>query len=207
MLKALGAATITRLDEFFPTRSVRSTRSFSLEQGLAGSTALPPDVAPPHRRSPTTGTTGTATSTGATSTVGTSSTSPAAFADALAQAQASTESSAATGVLDPSDPSDLTRRSPIRPSALDSSDLLGGGDSQLLSALQSATATTHADRDNRRDPRPTVDRQQRLRTGRGRRDKRSRPAHRGDDGRGQRPGGQALRVRRRARRLGSVEGL
>jgi cell wall-associated NlpC family hydrolase len=75
-----------------------------------------------------------ATATSATSQSDSSSaTSASSFADTLAQAQTSTEASAATSVLDPSSTTDSTDST---------SDLLGGGDSELLAALQSMNAST-----------------------------------------------------------------
>ncbi|HTW12481.1 MAG TPA: hypothetical protein VME01_07050 [Solirubrobacteraceae bacterium] len=93
------------------------------EQQLSGSAA-------PGQTSSTGASTSTS-GTGAASATGTSATSSAAFSDALAAAQADTEASAATSLTDPADASDSTD------GLADSSALLGGGDSQLLTALQS----------------------------------------------------------------------
>jgi cell wall-associated NlpC family hydrolase len=85
------------------------------------------------------------TLTQTSSTTGTSATSPSdsssatsasSFADTLAEAQTNTEASTATSVLDPSSTTDSTDPTDS------TSALLGGGDSQLLTALQSMEAST-----------------------------------------------------------------
>jgi hypothetical protein len=93
-------------------------------------------VANPATATQTSGTSGTSTSS---QTGGTSATSTGSFADTLAEAQASTEASSATSLLDPTSSSDSTASTDSTDA---SSDLLGGGDSQLLAALQSMEAST-----------------------------------------------------------------
>jgi cell wall-associated NlpC family hydrolase len=80
-----------------------------------------------------------ATTSGTTTESDSSSeTSASSFAATLAEAQASTEASAATSLLDPT----ATSSSGSAASTDSTSDLLGGGDSQLLTALQSMEAST-----------------------------------------------------------------
>jgi cell wall-associated NlpC family hydrolase len=82
----------------------------------------------------------TSTSTSGTGTTATTSSSDSSnsssFTDALAQAQAQ-EGTSALSVLDPSDSTDPSTSTAASSS---SSDLLSGGDSQLLSALQAASS-------------------------------------------------------------------
>jgi cell wall-associated NlpC family hydrolase len=93
-------------------------------------------VASPATATQTSGTSGTSTSS---QSDGTSATSTSSFADTLAEAQANTEASSATSLLDPTSSSDSTDSTDA------SSALLGGGDSQLLAALQSMEASTSTD--------------------------------------------------------------
>jgi cell wall-associated NlpC family hydrolase len=98
------------------------------EQQLANPSAL--------SQATSTGTSGTS-STGTTATTNSSdSSSGSSFTDALAQAQAQ-EGTSALSVLDPSDSTDASTSTDPSTS---SGDLLSGGDSQLLSALQSASS-------------------------------------------------------------------
>jgi cell wall-associated NlpC family hydrolase len=101
-----------------------------------------------------------ATLTQASSTTGTSATSPSdsssatsasSFADTLAEAQANTEASTATSVLDPSSTTDSTDPTDS------TSALLGGGDSQLLTALQSMEASTSTGSTDSADSAASVD--------------------------------------------------
>jgi cell wall-associated NlpC family hydrolase len=88
-----------------------------------------------------TSTSGTGTTA---STSSSDSSSSSSFTDALAQAQAQ-EGTSALSVLDPSDSTDASTSTDPSTS---SSDLLSGGDSQLLSALQSASSgSSSADAD------------------------------------------------------------
>jgi len=87
-------------------------------------------------------TSSTGATTATTSTDATTGTSQSSFASALSAAQADTESSAATSVLDPS--SD-TSAATSTDGTSGTSDLLGGGDSQLLAALQSMTSADATD--------------------------------------------------------------
>jgi cell wall-associated NlpC family hydrolase len=94
-------------------------------------------LANPSALSQSTSTGGTGTGTGTTaSTSSSDASSSSSFTDALAQAQAQ-EGTSALSVLDPSDSTDAST-SPDPSTS--SSDLLSGGDSQLLSALQSASS-------------------------------------------------------------------
>lgn len=95
------------------------------EQQLANPSAL--------SQSTSTGTSGTSTTA---TTNSSDSSSGSSFTDALAQAQAQ-EGTSVLSVLDPSDSTDATISTDPSTS---SSDLLSGGDSQLLSALQSASS-------------------------------------------------------------------
>jgi len=93
-------------------------------------------VANPATATQTSGTSGTSTSSQSS---GTSATSTSSFADTLAEAQANTEASSATSLSDPTSSSDSTDSTDSTDA---SSALLGGGDSQLLAALQSMEAST-----------------------------------------------------------------
>jgi cell wall-associated NlpC family hydrolase len=96
-------------------------------------------VANPATATQTSGSSGTSTSSQSS---GTSATSTSSFADTLAEAQANTEASSATSLLDPTGSSDSTASTDSTDA---SSALLGGGDSQLLAALQSMEASTSTD--------------------------------------------------------------
>jgi cell wall-associated NlpC family hydrolase len=98
-------------------------------------------LANPAALNQSTSTSGTSTTA---STSSSDSSSSSSFTDALAQAQAQ-EGTSALSVLDPSDSTDASTSTD---GSTSSSDLLSGGDSQLLSALQAASSgSSSADAD------------------------------------------------------------
>lgn len=119
-------------------------------------------LADPAALTQTTSTGGTTATDGTSSTGGTDASTNATFAQTLAQAQAQDATTAAT-TADPSDttaasmldPTGTTAASTLDPTATSSSDLLSGGDSQLmasLSGLSSSSADAAAGATTSTDP-------------------------------------------------------